>query len=107
MIQPFSLAFVRPELQQTLLTSQDMQSYGQDFLWICKLSGAFWGPFHVSVVSGQVLRAEQQVPLLRVAPSLLIWKELVYRALNQKYAARVSKKPEIIFYICSPLSMEI
>lgn len=50
MIQPFSLAFVRPEQQQTLLTSQDMQGYGQDFLWICRLCGASWDPFHVSVV---------------------------------------------------------
>lgn len=35
---------------QTLLTPQDMQGYGQDFLWICRLGEACWKPFLVSLI---------------------------------------------------------
>lgn len=97
--------------------SRDMQGQGQDFLWICRLSGAPWGPFHISVVlpvtphlrgsaAGRWLVSDRRAPL-HGDPKPPIWKELVYKALDQKYAAHVSEKPEIILYICSPLTMEM
>jgi len=61
--------------------------------------------------SGQCIRALAHrwsaSPSSHCGPKPPIWKEPVYKALNQKYAACVLEKPAIILYICSPLCMEI